>query len=864
MVGSPQTLYLIDANSYVYRAFFALPRLTNAQGQPVHAVFGFTKMLLRLLREVRPNYAAAVFDAPGQTFRDELYAEYKATRPTTPAELVSQLPYVREVAAGCGLMVLQIPGVEADDVIATLTKRWTEQQQPVVIISGDKDLLQLVDGLVRVWDTLYDRQYDAREVEKKFGVPPERIPDFIALVGDSVDNIPGVKGIGDKTAQALLRRFGSLDEVLAHIDEIRNWKDLRAARAIAAALQEQGVVARLGRQLALVRNDLALDLGPESLRVGPMDGPRLRRLFVKLGFHSLLRELPEEKQSAPPEYKVAEQRQEIQEFLQRLDDDEEVALAIVGDGLQLGTVLCLQSGEALLVPNHVLSPRELLQEVRSRPSAGVLAHDFKRDLRRAGVEDWDTSAVFDAMVAAYLLEAPLPSSLEEVASFYLGCRFTRFREDIAGTVSGVRALRELVPVLQGLLAEREMKRLFQEVEAPLVGVLARMEAAGVYVDSDALREVGRELERRLRRLTEEIYDLAGTSFNIASPQQLREVLFERLRLPTRGIRRGKTGLSTDVDVLSKLAALHPLPGKILEYRTVAKLRSTYVEGLLASVDERTGRLHTTFNQCVTATGRLSSTEPNLQNIPVRGDEGTMLRRCFTAPEGCLLVVADYSQIELRLLAHFSGDPVLCAAFENREDIHARTAAEVFGVEPSAVTRDQRRVAKMINFGVLYGMGASSLAKELGISVGDAQQYIDQYFARYAGVRAYLDEVVRQARQRGYVVTLLGRRRSVPELGSPDRAIAQAAERIALNTPIQGSAADVIKLAMVALDRAIGKRRLHARMVLQVHDELVFEVAEQQVDEMRTLAREIMEGVVRLRVPLVVDIGSGKNWAEAHP
>lgn len=864
MPATAETLYLIDANSYVYRAFFALPRLTNAHGRPVQAVFGFTKMLLRLLREAQPSYAAAVFDAPGRTFRDELYAEYKATRPTAPADLVSQLPYAREVAAGCGLTVLQVPGVEADDVIATLTKHWTDQGRPVVIVSGDKDLLQLVDGLVCVWDTLYDRWYDAEEVVKKFGVPPERIPDFIALVGDSVDNIPGVKGVGEKTAQLLLRRYGSLEGVLAHTEEIREWKELRAARSIAAALQEQRAAALLGRQLAVVRCDVAVDLAPESLRVKAMDASRLRRLFAELGFHSLLRELPQEKQSLPVVYDVPRKPDEVLAFLQQVAGEGEVALAVVGEGLQLRTVLARRSGHALVVPSQVLAPRALLQQLQLQAPLTVLAHDLKRDLRKAAAEHWNTASAFDAMVAAYLLEAPVPTSLEEVSSFYLGSQLAGFREDETGTVAGLRMLRDLVPVLRGLLREREMDRLFYEVEAPLVGVLARMEAQGVHVETAALREVGKELDRRLGRLTEEIYELAGMPFNIASPQQLREVLFERLRLPTRGIRRGKTGLSTDVDVLSKLSAVHPLPRKILEYRTLAKLRSTYVEGLLASVDVRTGRLHTTFNQCVTATGRLSSTDPNLQNIPVRGEEGTLLRRCFTAPDGYRLVVADYSQIELRLLAHFSGDPVLCMAFQNGEDIHARTAAEVFGTETHAVTREQRRIAKMINFGVLYGMGAASLAKELGISVADAQRYIDQYFTRYAGVRAYLDEVVQQAREQGYVVTLMGRRRSVPELSSPDRAIAQAAERIAFNTPIQGSAADVIKRAMVELDRATGERGLHARMVLQVHDELVFEVVEDHTEQMVALAREVMEGVVRLRVPLVVDIGSGRNWAEAHP
>lgn len=864
MRGPERTLYLIDASSYVYRAFFALPRLTGPQGQPVQAVFGFTRMLLRLLREVKPRYAAAVFDAPGPTFRDEMYVHYKATRPPTPSDLVSQLPHVREVAEACGLAVIQLAGVEADDVIATLASRWAARQQPVVIISGDKDLLQLVGPNVRVWDTLHERWFDAAEVEKKFGVPPSSIPDFIALVGDSVDNIPGVKGIGEKTAQLLLRRYGSLESVLDHVAEIAEWKELRGAHTIAAALREQRDAALVGRALAVARRDVAFDLAEEDLAVQPMDVPRLRGLFLRLGFHSLLRELPEQERSVHARYTVADEATKLDEFLRRAPAGSDLALAVTGRGLDFCTALGTQAGQVLVIPSRILAPRDVIGELYARNGGKLLAHDFKNDLRTAAAEQYETTAVFDAMVAAYLLEAPLPTSLEEVASYYCGYTVGRFREELAATASGLSVLPEVAGILRKLLVEREMQSLFERVESPLVGVLARMEAAGMQVDTIGLTRVGQELSRRMERVTEEIYAAAGTSFNIASPQQLREILFDRLRLPTQGIRRGKTGLSTDVDALSKLAAMHPLPAKILEYRTLAKLRSTYVEGLLTLVNPATGRLHTTFNQCITATGRLSSTEPNLQNIPVRGEEGMWIRRCFTAPAGSQLVVADYSQIELRLLAHFSGDPVLCAAFFHGEDIHARTAAEVFGVDPSAVTRDQRRVAKMINFGVLYGMGATSLAKELGITVADAKAYIERYFARYGAVRGYLEAVVQQARERGYVTTLLGRRRSVPELNSDDPAVAQAAKRIAFNTPIQGSAADIIKLAMVELDRAIRGRGMRAKMVLQVHDELVFEVAEPDVDSVRELAKEIMENVVRLKVPLVVEVGSGPNWHDAHP
>lgn len=863
MSGAERTLYLIDATSYVYRAFFALPRLTNPKGEPVQAVFGFAKMLLKFLRQVEPKYAAAVFDAPGRTFRDDLFEHYKATRPPTPNELVAQLPLVREVVEGVGLPLVMISGVEADDVIASLASRWVEQGGEVIIVSGDKDLLQLVDGGVRVWDTMYDRWYNAAEVEKKFGIRPEQVPDFIALVGDSVDNIPGVKGIGEKTAQILLRRFGSLENILANVDKVAESREIRGARNVAAALRAQASTAQLGYELARVRRDVPLALTEEDLAVRSLDFERLRPLFLHLGFYSLLRELPRPAAAVEPAHRAAEEPSQVGAYLEEARSAGLLACASTRSENELTVVLARPDGVVLVVPASVLAPRDLLERALNLRATRLVAHDLKRDLRQTSAEECPTAGAFDVMVAAYLLEAPAPAALENVAEFYLGQRLPHFRTDVPSTVAGVTALVPLESVLRGLLVKHGMATLFEQVEAPLVGVLARMEAAGVHVDTEALRAVGEELSRRMENLTREIYELAGTEFNIASPQQLREVLFERLRLPTRGIRRGKTGLSTDVDVLTRLASLHPLPAKILEYRSVAKLHSTYVEGLLAAVDPRTGRLHTTFNQCVTATGRLSSTEPNLQNIPVRGEEGMLIRQCFTAPPGHKLVVADYSQIELRLLAHFSEDPVLCASFHNNEDVHARTAAEVFGIDAASVTRDQRRVAKMINFGVLYGMGAASLAKELGIPVSEAQHYIDQYFTRYARVRQYLDQVVETARQRGFVTTLLGRRRSVPELASPDRAAAQAAERIAFNTPIQGSAADIIKLAMVQLDDAIRQRQLAARMTLQVHDELVFEVAESDVEAMQSLARSVMESVVRLRVPLVVDIGVGSNWAAAH-
>jgi DNA polymerase-1 len=870
MPRSRPVLYLVDASSYVYRAFFALPPLTSPAGLPTNAVFGFTTMLLKLLRETRPEYLGVIFDAPGPTFRDDLFEPYKAHRPATPDDLAAQLPVVHEVVEAFRLRALAVPGVEADDVIASLAATMSKAGADCVVITGDKDLMQIVDDHVRLWDTMRDRRVDAAAVRARFGVDPPQVVDVLGLMGDPIDNVPGVKGIGEKTAAALIGRFGDLEQLLARLDELEKAADIRAAKKLAATLREHAEVARLSRTLVTVRRDVPLDVTLDSFRYQGPDAAALRPLFSRLGFQTLLRELAATAPATTVVLREAVEVADVEALAATARQRGRVALACDGQWqpghtVAAEVVLGVNDEPPLHVSFGAAPPL-------ARPIAALLrdaevekvAHDLKHDLLLLGDGlPGPLTPAFDTMIASYLLEASATHRLEDLATDELGVNLPAFRDGTGNLANGVSLLPRLRERLAPRLAEAGMMRLFDDVEMPLVGVLAAMERRGVRIDVAALQRMSREMDGRLQALMEEIYALAGGEFNIGSPPQLREVLFDRLGLSRKGVRRGKTGLSTDVDVLTRLAAEHPLPAKILDYRGLAKLKSTYVDALPAAVSATTGRLHTSFNQTVAATGRLSSSEPNLQNIPVRGDEGRRIRAAFVTDPGWTLVVADYSQIELRVLAHLSEDPVLLEAFRSGADVHARTAAEVFGVLPAMITPEMRRVAKVINFGIIYGMGPQRLARELDIPLADAEQYIRNYFARYAGVRSFMTGVQADARRRGYVTTLLGRRRTLPDLASPHRGVAQAAERAAANTPIQGSAADLIKLAMVAIDRRIAREGLQAAMILQVHDELVFEVAENEREGLERAVREEMEGVFPLTVPLQVDMGWGQNWAEAH-
>jgi DNA polymerase-1 len=835
---------------------------------PVNAVYGFTNMVLKLLREQRPAYVGVVFDAPGPTFRDELFASYKANRPAMPADLVPQLPLVREIADALALRVLSVPGVEADDVIGTVAHAMASHDVDVVVVTADKDLMQLVTAHVSLWDTMRDRRCDVDGVRARFGVRPDQVVDLLGLMGDASDNIPGVSGIGEKTATALIQRFGSIENLLTHLDDLEASPDVRGAKKLAATLRIEADTARLSRTLAVVRRDVPV---PCALSDFHYDGPHaaaFRAVCTRLGFQSLVRDLP-----GPPEGTRAPAR--------RLDDEGLVGMVVAAqqagrlafacrraaDGDDPGRCeVVLGVGDTVAVaPVAAGTPGAArLLAVLADSQVEKVTHDLKRDLLLFDDRSVpEVSAAFDVMLASYLLEASATHRLEDLATDEVGVRLERYRDGAEDLAAGVALLPALGTRLAQRLRDTELDALFRDVEMPLVSVLAGMERRGVCVDVDMLRAMGREMAARLDAHMAEIYALAGGPFNIASPPQLRAVLFERLGLSRKGVRKGKTGLSTDVDVLTRLAGEHPLPAKILEYRALAKLKSTYVDTLPAAVNPATGRLHTSFNQTVAATGRLSSSDPNLQNIPIRGDDGRRIRAAFVAPAGQVLVVADYSQIELRVLAHLSEDPALLSAFRAGDDVHARTAAEVFGVLPGIVTAEMRRTAKVINFGIIYGMGPQRLARELGIPLADAERYIASYFERYAGVRAYMARVQAEARTRGYVTTLLGRRRSFPDLASPHRGVVQAAERAAANTPIQGSAADLIKLAMLAVERRVREARCAAAMILQVHDELVFEVAADQRAAAVPLIRAAMEEVYPLGVPLRVDIGWGPNWAAAH-
>src|SRR5437016_2197457 len=744
-------LYLIDGSGYVYRAFHALPGLGTSRGLPTNAVYGFTNMVAKLLREERPRHLAVVFDLPGETFRDQLYADYKATRAPVPDELRPQIGYVRKVVEALRLPVVEVPGVEADDVIGTLARQASRAGLETVIVTGDKDLMQLVDEHTTWLDTMRDRRCGPAEVRERFGVEPALVPDVLGLMGDPIDNIPGVSGIGEKTAATLVRELGPVEEILAHLDAVEQ-SGVRGAKKLRETLAREAETARLSKDLATIRCDLPVALDLERLRWEGPDAEELRPRFAELEFASLLRDL-------------------------------------------------VPSGAAPEVAHTTpRTPEEM------RAALGTLA---------------------------------------------------------AATLAASRAARvahALRPLIEERLRTHAMERLFYELEMPLAEVLAEMELAGILIDVAALGVLSAEFAAALERLMAEIYALAGMEFNINSPPQLRTVLFERLGISPRGVRRGKTGLSTDVDVLTRLAEQHPLPAKILEYRALAKLKSTYVDALPALVDPATGRLHTSFNQTVAATGRLSSSDPNLQNIPIRSEEGRRIRAAFVAAPGHRLVSADYSQIELRVLAHLSGDQALIDAFASGEDIHARTAAEVFADRPPA---EGRRLAKVMNYGIVYGMGAARAARELGVSQAEAAAYIDRYLGRYPGVRAFIEATIAEARARGYVTTVLGRRRYLPELGARDPAVRQFAERAATNTPIQGSAADLIKLAMLEVRRRLGATAGGARLLLQVHDELLLEVPADRLAAVESAVRDAMERVFPLRVPLEVDVRHGANWSEAH-
>jgi DNA polymerase-1 len=862
MSGRPR-FYIVDGHSHLFRAYHAVGYLSTSRGVPTHAVLILSTMLWKLLREEQPEYLGIAWDPPGPTFRDALFTEYKATRAAMPDDLARQLPYVRRLFEALRVPVVEVPGYEADDVLATLVERARAHEVDVVIVTGDKDLLQLVGPGVRVLSVLGRTGervvYDEARVRERWGVAPAQIPDVLALMGDAIDNIPGVHGVGEKTAVRLVAQFGSVERLYENLSLVGGKLRETLAAGRKAAL--------LSRELATLNRQVPLAFDLEAFRRVEPDWVKLRALWMEMEFTRLLKELPAATVSAAPaEPPVALATAEaVRRWLARAGDRAPVAVEWTGERrppAPAPRVLAVFTPEvgAAVVPGE-LAP-VLVGALGSRP---VVLHDAKAFVEWWLAHDPDPPAVQDTAVAAYLLNpARAAYRLDELCMEAFGECPPPLAEPAPPEVGGLLAERArwLVRFWEHLARELDaqgLRAIYEDVERPLVPVLARMERHGIRVDPARLEAFAKELERQLEHLTREIWAMAGEEFNIGSPKQLAHVLFEKLKLPVA--RRTKTGYSTDERVLTELAAGHPLPAKVLEHRSLAKLKGTYADALPALIDPRTGRIHTTFNQLVAATGRLSSQDPNLMNIPIRTELGRRIRAAFIPEEGWRFVAADYSQIELRILAHLSEEPAIIEAFRRGEDIHTRTACEVFRVRPEEVTPLQRTLAKSANYAILYGVSAFGLSQATRIDQKEAQRYIQDYFATHPRVRAFIDRTLAEGRERGWVATVLGRRRYLPDLLSQNPVARAAAERMAMNAPVQGTASDMIKIAMVAVDRALRARGLRARMLLQVHDELLFEAPPEEVEAVAALARSLMESALPLRVPVVVDVKVGRDWAE---
>ncbi len=883
----PEKVLLVDGHSLFHRAFHALPPLTTTDGQPTNAVYGFLQMLMALLEEEQPDYAVVALDAPGPTFRDEIYEEYKAHRPPTDEALIAQLPLLDDVIDALGMTGVIAPGFEADDIIGTLARRAADEGKQVTIVTGDRDLLQLVDDHIEVVATRHGikdtKRYDAEAVREETGLRPDQITDLKALEGDSSDNIPGVPGIGEKSAQSLLQQFDSIEEAIEHVDEIESTR-------IRNRLEESPDLAVLSKRLATIRTDAPIEIDFAAIRWEGLPIERLREFARRLEFTSLLDRLPRGEQTHREVHvETALSQDELEALTAAIRADGFMALALSEDGD--APVLAVATGKdsATLVPLAGNAEAETLfaddgSDLDLSPLIEVLS-DAGIDKRGANLKGIarrlaeiglvaDHRAVvldgaeFDPEIASYLL---VPNrrdhSIGLLTQEHLGYALPEADGESQAEIepANLRAATEAVAVrdlrdpMRELMQQAAVIALFDEIEMPLTLLLAQMELNGIAVDTDRLAELGEQLDAMVARLEDEICSIAGREFNVGSPQQLAEVLFEQLELP-KG-RRTKTGWSTSAAVLEELAEDFRIAKLVLEYRHYAKLRSTYVDGLLAEVNPETGRIHTTFEQAVAATGRLSSRNPNLQNIPIRTEWGRKIRGCFVSEPGNVLLAADYSQIELRILAHISGDSRLVNAFRSGRDIHTETATALFGVDADDVTYEMRGRAKTVNFAVLYGQGPTALAQQLGIERKEAEAFIENYFRVLPGVRKYIDGIVASTRENGYVETLLGRKRPLPEINSSDGRARSYAERAAVNTPIQGTAADIIKIAMIDLAPRVRDESPLSRLLLQVHDELVLEVPEGEAESVAKLVREVMEEAFELDVPLVVDVAVGTNWRE---
>lgn len=888
-----KTLYLIDASGFIFRAYHALPPLTNVQGQPTGAVFGFSNMLIKLLDEAAPTFLAAVFDTGKPTFRQILFEGYKANRPPPPEDLVPQFFWIDEIVKGFRIPILRADGFEADDIIATLTVRALDSGlEEVVIVSSDKDLMQLANERVTLLDTMKNMRYGPAEIKAKFGVGPELLGDWLALCGDSVDNIPGVPGVGPKTATKLLEEFGSLENILQQADKKISGLKLKQS------LIENTNQARLSRKLLELNHQCPLTIQLDQLQRQEPDQARLGEIFRELGFSKLQQRLTltSEPTLDRSRYRAVLSEEELRKYLVDIRAAGRCAIDLETTSLNpvnakiVGISLCWAAGHACYIPiSHIYlgNPKQLdlntvlesLRPILTDASFPKYGQNYKFDwmiLKRAQlVMEGITN---DPMLASYVLDPSRNShGLDTLALEYLRHTMISYKEAL-GNLSSFEEVEverateysaedaEATFLLSDILAQRlkqepDMADLLQKLELPLARVLGEMELKGVMIDTLKLQSLSSQVGKQLENLDLLIKNEAGWDININSPKQLQKLLFEDLHL-TRG-RKTKNGFSTDAEVLADLALEHPIVAQIEEYRTLSKLKNTYLDALPKLVLPETGRVHTSYNQAVAATGRLTSSEPNLQNIPVRTELGRQIRAAFIAPEGRVILSADYSQIELRILAHLSKDPVLLEAFRQGQDVHLRTAIEVFGLPAEHITPEHRRIAKAVNFGVIYGQSDWGLSRQLRIPQASAKQYIDSYFARHAGVKCFMDDLIEQARRNREVRTLLGRRRPIPDIVSSKASARNYAERIARNTPIQGTAADLMKRAMLNVAHVMEKDKIDAPMILTVHDELVFEVWTEEVEKISQLVQSAMAEAIQLDVPLKVDVGWGRNWAEAH-
>ena len=927
-------LVLVDGSSYLYRAYHALPPLTNSKGQPTGAVKGVVNMMRRLIKDYPQSQIAVVFDAKGKTFRDDMYAEYKANRPPMPDDLRPQVQPILDIVQAMGLPLLVVDGVEADDVIGTLARQATEQKRDVVISTGDKDMAQLVNEHVTLVNTMTETVLDIPGVNLKYGFGPELMIDYLALMGDKVDNIPGIPGVGEKTAQGLIQGLGGLDAIYADVEKVRTLA-FRGAKTMPEKLIEHREMAYLSYRLATIKTDVELEVGPESILLTPPNNSKLRELFEDLEFKNWVKDLDADGSSvttnsvatqsestaiengamsevnsaaeftppsAPTEihYDIITDKKLFAEWLARLENsqafafDTETTSLNIMDAKIVGVSFAIEAGKAAYIPcghDYMGAPEQLpiewvLQELKTileDASKIKIGQNLKYDrsvLLNYGLEL--RGIVFDTMLESYVFNSiGSRHNMDALAQNYLDYKTVTF-EELAGKGVKQLAFNQLKIEDAGHYAAEDaditlrlhqffwpqldqiasLKSVFETIEIPLIPILSHIERNGALVDANLLGKHSIELGERLTQLERKAYEIAGQEFNLSSPKQLGVILFEQQKLPI--IKKTPTGTpSTAEEVLQELALDYPLPKVLMEYRGLAKLKSTYTDKLPLEINKRTGRIHTSYHQAVAATGRLSSQDPNLQNIPIKTEEGRRIRQAFIAPKGYKLVAADYSQIELRIMAHLSDDVGLLTAFEKGLDVHRATAAEVFGVPVESVTTEMRRSAKAINFGLIYGMSAFGLAKQLHVGRNEAQQYIDRYFERYPGVQRYMNETRALAHEQGFVETIFGRRLYLPDINAKNKNLQMGAERTAINAPMQGTAADIIKKAMISVDNWLVEAKVDAKLIMQVHDELVLEVAEEQVEQVRAGVIARMSAAAQLKVPLLVEAGVGNNWDEAH-